>query len=300
MLRQFVERNIIPEPEYRTQVIQYIQRQKVNAICASRFAQAGELQQISQRLVQAIAAVNSEGHVGVRVYSLEDKLAETVERIKEFHKETLRIVKEESRRWEDKKYEIDKKHAQELALFEDKWNDEEWLRQFAKPSSHLLAVKKIERSLVLSKDFERAEAAKRQVMRLEKEESSMAQKRAESEMKRQQQRLLEKHAADGRVFVDMAEKAIVAIESERLLLLEGLLARQIKLQSELEVAKDMKTVLPPLKVGQGPADQVMTPRTAQRYAAYKTVVGRPKVTVRPLGLVNRKIVRRRKRFSVID
>jgi hypothetical protein len=188
-----------------------------------------------------------------------------------------------------------------LAAFEDKWNDEEFLRQFAKPSSHLLALKRVERSLVLAKDFDRAEAAKKEVARLEKEESFEAQKRAEGEMKKRQVRLLEKQAAEKHLCLEAAEKAMVVIESERLVLLEGLLSRQIKLTGELEAAKTTKpSALPPLKSKRGKErdDVVMTPRTAQRYAAFKTVVHRPKVTVKPLGLVNRKIVKKKKRIAV--
>jgi hypothetical protein len=298
LLKQYIRKGVLPEVEQRMPLVQYIQRQKVNAVCASRFAEAGILQQISQKILQAIALANSEGHYGVRVYSLEDKLVETVEKIKVFQKETARIVKEEQKRWRDRRHELDEKHLRELSVFETKWNDEEFLRQFAKPSSHLLSLKRTERNLVLSKEFERAEEAKKEVVRLEKEESVEAQKHAEYEMKKQQIRLLERQVTEARALADAADKAILAMESERLQLLEGLLARQVKLEAELEAAKSIKpTCLPSLKQtkGQEKTEAVMTPRTAQRYAVYKAVMNRPKVTVKPLGFVNRKIAQKRRK-----
>jgi hypothetical protein len=179
--------------------------------------------------------------------------------------------------------------------FEDKWNREGFLMRYAKPSPYLLQIKKIKRSFVMAKDFERAELYRRQVAALEKEESQAAQERAERGMKLQHQKLLEKQQTEVEAFERVRAHQKAVFEHDGALLLAKLTARRTSIENEVEMRKNSRETLPPMIPGrsiQVRQDCPMTPRTIARFSAYKACVKTPKVVVKPLGIINKKLANR--------
>jgi hypothetical protein len=226
------------------------------------------------------------------VDALEVRLADAVERVDAFNRETERLIAEEMLRHDEKRAGLARAHEHDLVEFEDRWNDEEFLLRFAKPSTHLLQIKAVERSLILQKDLERAEAYRVQVAQLEKAESAAAQERAEAEMRRQRAALLVRHDAEKMALKELCERGMRIIVTQREHALEPLVARMTTLKAEVDAAKHIRfETLPPLtqvKAANPTEEATMTPRTVQRYSAFKTNVKHPKIVVKPLGNIIRK------------
>lgn len=293
-LNRFLEKGKLPPQENRMQLVQYVQRQKVNAVVQNKFVEAAKFQGISQQLNQALIEAQFQDQNQQKIDALELKLDETKDRISHFNKETTELTKDLQEKLTQRRYQLETHQEEELNKFEDQWNDEEFLVKFAKPSSYLLQVKKIERSLVLTKNFERAEDYRKKVNELEKEESEGAQRRAETEMKKLYQKILKKHETELEQLEDYSKRTLDLLAKDREITLQSLIARQNKLEAEIESLQQISkqpATLPPLvatRTLEKTGGDVMTPRTIQRYSAYKTNIHQPKLKVRPLGIINQK------------
>lgn len=303
-LQRFEEQGKLPDPDKRTQVLQYIQRQKVNSVVSNDFINAAHLQQVSRKLIQAINVAELGDVQARKMDALEEKLQETLQRLHEFQQQTDEMIKNERERLTIKREDLLNSQEQNLNSFEDHWNDEEFLMRYAKPSSVLLQAKRIERTLVIAKDFEGAEYYKKKVADLEKQESHEAQKRAEREMKKHYRKLTLKQEEDLDAFDAYAKAQLEQLARDREAQLDSLIARQTKLQSEIDEMKALAkkeakrsspsrqaqmAALPLLSTGTAKSvDTAMTPRTAQRYAQFKCTIKKPKITIKPLGSINQK------------
>lgn len=303
LLKKFRDRGIAPtESDLRSQLTQYIQRQKVNALCKNRFTEAAKLQELARKLTLAIEQAGSKDVKKEKLDVLEQKLAIARERVTAHEAETRKLMREEAAKQKQRMRALEDQQDTELGDFEDKWNDPEFLAKFAKPSANLLALKKVERALILAKDFEKADGYKVRVEELEKEESNNAQNRARMEMKQQYQRLLQRHETERNALSESSKKAMEMLQHDRETQLATLNAVQSKIQTQIDDMKNSRAQpLPPLKPGRSRSatqelfpQEVMTPRTAQRLALYKARMTQPKVVVRPLGVISRRGRRRNK------
>jgi hypothetical protein len=281
-------------------LVQYVQRQKVNALSVSNFVEAQNLQDIARRLVQAITAASARDYSQARIETLESKLQNLVGRLDDFHRETRARVRDRQAEHSERRSQLVSHHNGELGLFEEKWNSQDYLIRFAKPSPYLLQVKKIERSLVLAKNFEKAEEYRRQAAALERAESGTAQQRAERAMQVQHRQLIQKQLGELRAFDEWARRDLIMLQHTRQLELVALTARQVSLRNEIEMRKNSKVVPPTVAPSKGADDgAVMTPRTIQRFSEYKTCIKQPKIIVKPLGTIGRKLGARRKPSTLL-
>jgi predicted PolB exonuclease-like 3'-5' exonuclease len=102
-------------------------------------------------------------------------------------------VAEERERHAARCQELELKQGEELDSFEDKWNDAEFLKKYARPSAQLIQMKVTERSLILLKMFDEAAALQKQIREMEKRESDMAQRLAECDMENERRGIIGKH-----------------------------------------------------------------------------------------------------------
>ncbi|KAK8861181.1 hypothetical protein M9Y10_012876 [Tritrichomonas musculus] len=322
-LALFQKNGTIPDPSRQQQLLQYIQRQKVNAIVSSNFREASKLQSACQNLINAINESQVVDTFKIKMDDIEKKIIETKQKINEINNETQSTLAAEQSLLNQKKEDIIHNQDLELDQFEEKWNDEDFLRKFTKPSSMLIAKQSLQHSYILMKDFDRAEELKNEIRSMEKSESQEAQNKAESEMLKEQKKLIEKHQNEMETFNQFYKRQIDIITSRQELKLEPLIARKNKLEKELNSIKQMRACqinlpsLPSIQIesksnqsscfnSSSPSSRlctktpainskgnlinsslgsVMTPRTVQRYTSYKVQIRNPKITLKPLGKI---------------
>lgn len=318
-LALFQKNGSIPDPSQHQGLIQYIQRQKVNSIISNNFKEASKLQSTFQNLINAINESQVHDTLKTRIEEIERKVIETNQEIEELNRETKSAIIFERYNLDQKKDEIIQNQETELDQFESKWNDEEFLRKFTKPSSSLIAKQSLQHSYVLMKDFDRAEELKNEIESMEKSESRVAQNKAENEMLKEQKKLIEKHQNEIDSFNQFSKRQIDIIKSRQEVKLEPLIARKKKLEIECNSLKKLRaeqlnspslpsiqfransslnspspssrlsTKTPSYGSRSGLAnpalESVMTPRTLQRYSSYKTRIVNPKITLKPLGKI---------------
>jgi hypothetical protein len=284
----YIKRGRLPDPLNRMQLVQYVQRLKVNAIVALKFEEAQNHQNTLMALQKAIADQDVKDRNKERLETLDGKLGSTNSLLVQIQKETTRRLKDEMARQDERRRELHLKHDMELDDFERHWNDQEFLKKFAKPSSGLIEVKETERSMILSKMFDQAAIVRRKVQEMEKEESAQAQERAMQEMEKERAKILARQEIECRRCEHHCAKQLEWIRHEQEMKAAAVQARQVKLESEITQWKmNPPTALPPMAsaIPELQHQAVMTPRTAQRYSMFKKIAKPPIVTVKPLGNV---------------
>jgi hypothetical protein len=285
LYNQYLKHGRLPPPDTRAQLIQHIQRLKVNALVAQRFDDAHTYQSVLTELQDRTKAQDIRERNSQRLDVLDTQLNDAQAQIAALQKETTRVLKEHTEKQRERRQELLARQEKEFAEFSDHWNDPEHLRKFAKPSSQLLMVKKTERSMILAKVFDQADVFRRRVRELEKQESELAQKRAYMEMAKQREKLIAKHELELTHFDQHCAKLCEQIRQEQEVKKAAIEARQAKLSSEVEAWRMNPPTALPLMAAAILPKAVMTPRTAQRYAAFKKVAKPPVVKIQPLGNV---------------
>jgi hypothetical protein len=105
-------------------------------------------------------------------------------------------------------------------------------------------------------------------------------------MGKQRQKLLVKHQRQLEHFALHANTQNEHIKQSQDVKMQAVLARQAKLENEIEQCKNSQvTTLPPMASASPDVAHlvVLTPRTATRYSSFKKVVKGPVITIKPLG-----------------
>ena len=285
-LDDFKKKGKIPPYTVRPRIMQFLQRQKVNALVKLNYKEAQETQETITKLMEVFNEEEIAAYQHEKIEQLEQKLNDTTKRLDDLEYETKDRISKEKYMLSGKRETLERQHEHELDQFEVRWNDETFLKKFAKPSNELNSLRSIERALVAGRDFAGAEETRAKIEMLEHAESEQAQKRAEEAMVREQNRLIEKQIKELNAFEELGKRMISDIEREQEEKKQTLSNRIDNLKQAIKVAKETKNVmLPPVasSPASAPPELAITPRTSKRYNIYKCIPRNPKITVKPLG-----------------
>lgn len=293
LINMYKSEGKLPEKEDRLTVLQYLQRSIANAVSKGRYFDANVSQDIMKKLIEADSSQNScEGSMH-KINRLEDKLRDVVKEIKRVECERDDKIRNERAKIAENRQKLESSHQDQMTVFENRWNDASFLKKFERPSPLLLHLSQIERRLVVSKEYVKAEAVRRRVDELSKSESVLAQERAVAEMDRSRTKLIEKQKNEMSIYDQHAETQIAMLEAEFDTELSKLRLRKDRIEAQIESAKKSKgkPVLPPLRSKVHPerfmSESTLTPRTANRMILCKSAFRNPKISVKPLGPVTR-------------
>ena len=127
------------------------------------------------------------------------------------HQMNLKNVVE---KYEKRRQILEKRHELETERFETDWRDNK-PQKFRKPSLNLLQLKQIEKSLIRSGEYDRAEAVNNQIKELVAVETEEAQKNLAHQYKIAKAKLIESQKAEFDLLQQEKEKEIQFIELER-------------------------------------------------------------------------------------
>ncbi|KAK8882230.1 hypothetical protein M9Y10_044871 [Tritrichomonas musculus] len=269
----------------RPNIIRKLQRDKVNAIIKGRYDEAKEADVLSKRVTDAVLESVEEDRRYERLRQIEEKLEEEKRTFSEFHKEWIEKVKEEEEVLKSRMNSLEEIHVAELREFENKWNSEDFLRRFSKPSASLLQLKAIERSMVIAKMFDDAKVVKSRAEQLERIETREQQNRAESEMKVERQRLLDRQ---NREMAGLKEKcnSLLNIVKRNMEREEApFKARISKLEADLKSGNENKSKMVTSVISPRGGNELLTAKTAFKFSAFKVTTQSMKLKIKPLGSV---------------
>lgn len=155
---------------------------------------------------------------------------EAIEREKQENKERLEKAKstvdELIKKWDEEMKKqaenhnklleaLKQRNQQELDEFEQKWQNEEFLAQYNKPSARLLSMRSIEQTFAAAKLFDRAKEAKKQADELQKVETEEQRRRAMEDMKVQYDTIIAKQENALDCFSQWSEREKTNMELKR-------------------------------------------------------------------------------------
>jgi hypothetical protein len=179
----------LPSSELRSKFVSRIEKNKINALENEDYDRVYDLEIISQKANEKMTNELAEEMNKEQIAQTKEKLKQANDEYKEFNKEWDKRIKEAEEQCKERIRKVFEAHEEELNAFDEKWNDENYLSRFAKPSPHLLQLKAQERSMVLAKLFHRAKEMRRESALIEAQDTKNAQKRAIDEMKIQKKNM---------------------------------------------------------------------------------------------------------------
>ena len=277
--KDFVER----KEDFMNELLQYIQRTKVNCIQQCKYKDAQSYEILYKDITNYLKKIHTNGSKQQQIEKMESKIKTIEQELKEAQQNIEKDIKREQKMKEEKIEKLEEQQEKELIQMEEKWNDTSYLRKYEKPSSKLLQLSTIERSLVQNGNYIEAEMIKREIEKLEIEESKEAQRKAYDEMLIEQKKTFAKHEKEKTRLTDNIDSNInrrKAVKESDLAIIQSRLTRNMKNLNDL---KDSSKKLPPLENPQRANTIVLSPRTQQRMMLCKKVVRSPHITIKPLG-----------------
>jgi hypothetical protein len=177
----------------RRPLFQHISRKRVVAIGNQDYEYGQRLVWAADLLRQLIAQELSEADVAYGAETLESRLQRAKTALREAELRCAERVKRLDDELHERELEMKARHDVEIHQFQDEWADPKSFHKWNKPSSQLLLVRVTEKNLALTGDFPGATQMKRCGERLERVETSEAQRRAKEAMEMEFQQLIERH-----------------------------------------------------------------------------------------------------------
>lgn len=283
-LKDLMEKNILPPQNERGQLAKYIQREKINAVTDGDYITAGKLERAAQKLHELMGDDMSKTAKQMRLDDLKEKLAATQEKLLEAQNLRREKIEEEKMRNEQRRRVLEESHDKELHEFEARWNSTDFLHKFEKPSNLLMEKQAVLKSLIIQKDYDKADLVQLEIEQLEASESRKAQVIAEEKMRIDQSHLAKKQKFQMDMLADSGDQDMTELIRNQDAAIEVLLARQKQLEREIETVKLAK--MPGARsYSAARSDPAMTPRTIKRYSSFRVNNKKPKIVVKPLGTI---------------
>lgn len=294
-LTKFSKTGKLPPINDKNKLIREVQRERAEAVAEGDYDKADQLFELSKKVTTAIQKSEEEERKAELIRSLQVKLDTAKDDLFSVRNDSMRIINLEEQCEKNKLEELDQKHIDELTEFEERWNDEQFLRRFTKPSSKLIELKEIEERMVKTKRFKDAKIVRAAFNKLEQQESKEAQENAEREMKKAKHALIEKQKNENESAKYSAMRRIEIVKKSRADFESPYIRVVESLERRIKQAKESETVCndSPIKT----RSIISRPQTSMS-ATHKILQSRnkssiPKLTIKPLGVT---LAREKKRI----
>lgn len=228
-----------PPLSLKSRIMQVIVRRKIDAAACKNYAEASKLSKVEEKLKIYFEDAKESDRVKKRSYygiSSSDQLRTRLTKINNEYDRKIELYKRSREQFMDQLYNDQQR---ELAEFGKKWNNPNSFLDLAKPSSHLLQLREIERKKALLMDYEGAEQTKAIADKLEKQETAQSQQKAIQAMKLQLKQLEAKHQQEIDGAETLTRRGIDHLLKEKAAIIEPL-EKALKKSQNIEKRKPDK------------------------------------------------------------
>lgn len=228
-----------PPLSLKTRIMQVIVRRKIDAAACKNYAEASKLSKVEEKLKIYFEDAKESDRIKKRSYygiSSSDQLRTRLAKINNEYDRKIEIYKRSREQFMDQLYNDQQR---ELAEFGKKWNNPNSFLDLAKPSSHLLQLREIERKKALLMDYEGAEQTKAIADKLERQETAQSQQKAVQAMKLQLKQLEAKHQQEIEGAEQLTKRGIDHLLKEKAAIIDPL-EKALKKSQNIEKRKPEK------------------------------------------------------------
>jgi hypothetical protein len=275
VLEKLVKSKQLPPNEMVPSILDYARRQNVLALMAEDYDQAARIDTAIDVILQHIRRAGIESECERMAMTLQQRLEEAIVQRRQIQEDYAQRIADFKVRQEQRMESLKQQHESERQGFERQWSRPGAILTFSKPSSSLLQVRQIQKSLAISHRFDQAKELKREGDQMQRVESAVAGGRATDAMKIAYAQLLEKEEKELLCLQQNGERKLAVLEDDRDRKLSA--NHNLKAQLEAKKVRPMQPQRPVVTVPQVGAKRPARPRvsgiisvrTMVKYVAYK-------------------------------
>jgi type II secretory pathway pseudopilin PulG len=263
----------------------------VNAILQGDYDKARDCDAMAKSVAVSQSKRVEEERRQARVRAAEEKLRQARRDYEEVRQESVRKLHEIQRDLKTRMADLDATHHEQMQAFEKKWNSEDFLRRYTKPTPQLIQLKAVEKSMVVARMFDQAKLVRRNAHSAEKQETLERQDMARHEMMLERQQIIDRHTREKSHLKSKCSELLDVgkrqIETEERPFLAHV-ARFERVVEELKSGAANEPLITPSIAVTSPGRacyELVSARTVKKFAAYKVAPQTPKLKIQPMGTV---------------
>jgi hypothetical protein len=188
----FQQNRTIPPPGMKLILTQFVHYLIGQAIEAEEYDLAEQIENDLRELTTAYQQSDMENASHLQSQSLESRLEEVKQKQLAIEAEWEQKMARLRAKQEQKMLILEQRQQEERELFEQKCQTPDFLQRFTKPSSQLLALWRLQKSLAFQHEFDAAKDAKARAEELQRRETMDAQSRAMKSVRQNYEQLLQR------------------------------------------------------------------------------------------------------------
>jgi hypothetical protein len=197
-IKLFRKHGHLPNSSPGLEVIRQLQRQRVNSILTGDYDQAKQCDTLAKDISIWQIRKAEEDRRNAHIAALEEQLQTARIEYAALHKTNVDGLAETNQSLKQKAADLESAHREELQIFEARWNSEEVLRRYSKPTPQLLNMKAMEKSMVISRMYDQAKQMRKVVFTIEKVDTTDRQKLMLDSMNEERIHMLDRHDRETR------------------------------------------------------------------------------------------------------
>ena len=293
-IEEFSTTGRLPSSDLRPKFVSRLEKDKINALENEDFDKVYDLEILSQKANEKMTTEQANEMHKEQIKQTKEKLRQANEDYRTFNKEWNKKYKETEKQCKERIQKVIESQEEELNEFDKRWNDENYLSRFAKPSPHLLQLKAQERSMVLAKLFDRAKEIRKQAAIIEAEDTRNGQQRAMDEMRVQKKNMTKRQDSELECINKKCAEQLDVLKRQKTIDEKPYVKRIKKLENQLESLKrnessQVKQVTiiqtQQLTTRNVPERELPSVRAASRMLISRKTELPPKLSIKPLGQV---------------
>ena len=182
-MNAFLKDKTIPPTELVSPVIDLMNNKKIDYLEVSDYGNAEKMDRAIELLIKMIEELELQKAEDEKNKSFKNRLDSLNSKLSEINQKYDDKILSLQNALEEKIQELGKKQEAQIKQFKEKWQSQEQIKQFDRPSKQLLSMRHIEKQMALSKRYDDARKTKALADKIQNQEEVAAQKTMEDNMK---------------------------------------------------------------------------------------------------------------------
>lgn len=268
-IENLIQKRELPECEMRRDVMQQINRKKVDALYDGNYDEAQVLEDASQLIVQSECLNDNNCSPEEKNSILSQRQTQLMQHYRDQSNYWQQRIDKNEAKYNQELDELKEKQDQEIALFQEKWKSSDYVGKLHKPSNKVLQMRHIEKKLALQKKYAEAKQMKSLADKQQEVEEGDVQRVIELQMRNEYAALLAKQQQE----VDKLEE-YYDYQRERLDVYRKRSLEPIEnAMKKVNLRKDLPMRMLKSRSCSQPTSTLPTPRTQLKFERYRTELG---------------------------
>lgn len=203
---ELINSGVMPPEAYVANIFQMLNQDAYTAVENEDYDKADQICQAFKIMNQASREAEKKKQKSQKFQILERRLWEADQNLKMENKAWDERIRNYYHGRQERENELENKHYLQLKEFDENWKKPENIRPYTKPSSELLRLRKIQKTLAINQSYKAAKQVKIQADQLLNQESRVAEDKILQTINQSKKILLEKQAKETLCFVEREKR----------------------------------------------------------------------------------------------